>query len=176
MKQECTDDIIKRHEGLVYYTLQILNCAYSDEAVSVAYEALWRAIKTFDKSKGAQFSTYATVCIRNAVYDMFRDWKEIRDAEIPLEDYKDLYTVDTHEHEEQQRSNPIVSKAVDDALNSLSPKRRSIAEHWLEYNMSATAIAQEVGCSQSYASQTIKEFKVVVRKELFNAGYSTDPS
>lgn len=169
MKQDTTEDLIKKHEGLIYYTLDLLNCSYSDEAKAVAYEALWRAIKTYDKTKGAMFSSYAIVCIRNAIFDLFRKWKEIRYAEVPLEDYPNLAYEQLESSEHQ--NDPVVQRAVDEVLNNFSPTRRSVAELWLKSNMSTTAIAQEVGCSQSYASQTLKEFKVAVKKELRNAGY-----
>lgn len=169
MKQDTIEELIKKHEGLVYYTLDLLNCCYSDEAKAVAYEALWRAIKTYDKTKGSMFSSYAIVCIRNAIFDLFRKWKEMRYAEVPLDDYPNL-AYEQLEPKEQQ-NDPVVQQAVDEVLNNFSPMRRSIAERWLESNMSTTAIAQEVGCSQSYVSQTLKEFKVAVKKELRNAGY-----
>lgn len=170
MKQDTTEDLIKKHEGLIYYTLDLLNCSYSDEAKAVAYEALWRAIKTYDKTKGAMFSSYAIVCIRNAIFDLFRKWKEIRHAEVPLEDHPNLAYEQLEPSEHQD--DPVVQRAVDEVLNNFSPTRRSVAELWLKSNMSTTAIAQEAGCSQSYASQTLKEFKVAVKKELRNAGYS----
>lgn len=170
MKQDTTEDLIKKHEGLIYYTLDLLNCSYSDEAKAVAYEALWRAIKTYDKTKGAMFSSYAIVCIRNAIFDLFRKWKEIRHAEVPLEDHPNLAYEQLEPSEHQD--DPVVQRAVDEVLNKFSPTRRSVAELWLKSNMSTTAIAQEAGCSQSYASQTLKEFKVAVKKELRNAGYS----
>lgn len=170
MKQDTTEDLIKKHEGLIYYTLDLLNCRYSDEAKAVAYEALWRAIKTYDKTKGAMFSSYAIVCIRNAIFDLFRKWKEIRHAEVPLEDHLNLAYEQLEPSEHQD--DPVVQRAVDEVLNNFSPTRRSVAELWLKSNMSTTAIAQEAGCSQSYASQTLKEFKVAVKKELRNVGYS----
>ena len=85
MKQDTTEQLIIKNEGLVYYTLDLLNCKYSDEAISVGYEALWRAIETFDTSKNVKFSTYAVVCIRNAIWDMFRAQKEVSDNEIFFE-------------------------------------------------------------------------------------------
>ena len=173
MKQDYINALIKKHEGLVYYTLDMLNCINSDEAKSVAYEALWRALKTYDASAGAKFSTYAVTCIKNAVYDLFRKIEGVRKNEVPLEDFYNLCVYDTTE-DAPEVDYSLLHKAVDDVLNRLSGKKYAIAHCWLESDMSTTAIAAEVSCSQSYASQTVAEFKNLLRKELIDAGYSRD--
>lgn len=178
MKRDTTEQLIIKHEGLVYYTLDMLNCKYSDEAISVGYEALWRAIETFDKSKNIKFSTYAVTCIRNAIWDMFRTQKEVSDHEIFIEDLQnELGRSDTTlEPIEQAECYLIVQEAVDEALKKLKGKKRQIVVTWLRCTMSATAIAEEVGCSQSYVSQTIGQAKCIIKKELLNAGYSPESS
>lgn len=170
MKQDYTDKMMQVHKGLVYYMLSELNCRQSDEAEAVALEALWKAITTFDESKNTSFSTYACTCIRNAVYTLFRARKEQLEAEIPLEDYINVLSTETFE-EESDKDYTFLYIAVDEALNSISGKKREVAQLWLECEMSATAISKEIGCSQSYASQSIKEFKVAIRKNLKHAGY-----
>lgn len=181
MKLDLIDDgsaLIKTNEGLLYYTLNMCNCAYSDEAKSVAYEALWRAIQTFDEERGVLFSTYAVTCMKNAIYDVLRKKKEQQDAEVSLEDveylctYEEAYLPDLEPTQDYTK----LHKAVDDALNRLTGKKHKIAELWLSSNMSVTALAAEVPCSQSYASQTIAEFKATLRKDLTDAGYCRDDS
>ena len=174
MKQDTTEQLIIKNEGLVYYTLDLLNCKYSDEAISVGYEALWRAIETFDTSKNVKFSTYAVVCIRNAIWDMFRAQKEVSDNEVFLEDLQyELGRSDTEiEKPEPTEQYLIVQEAVDEALKKLTGKKKRIAITWISSKMSATAIADEVGCSQSYVSQTISQVKNLIKKELVDAGYS----
>ena len=176
MRQDTTEQIIIKNEGLIYYTLDLLNCKYSDEALSVAYEALWRSAETFNKSLGVKFSTYAVTCIKNAVYDLFRRQREILEYEIPLEDLV-LGRCDPEiEQEGLTETQEYVRQAVDDALKTFSGKKQQIAKIWIESNLSATAIANEVGCSQSYASQVINQVKYVIRQELINAGYSPYPN
>ena len=174
MRHDTTEQIIIKNEGLIYYTLDLLNCKYSDEAVSVAYEALWRSIETFDESRGVQFSTYAVTCIRNAIWDLFRQQKEVNEHEVPLEDMIIGRCDPEIEQPELTETQRYVREAVDDALKTFSGKKLQIAKTWIESEMSATAIADEVGCSQSYASQVIGQVKYVIRQELINAGYSPD--
>lgn len=174
MKQDTTEQLIIKHEGLVYYTLDMLNCKYSDEAISIGYEALWRAIETFNENYGTKFSTYAVTCIRNAIWDMYRAQKEIDDHEFFLEDLqRELGRCDPAlDSPEPTERHLIVQEAVDETLKKLSGKKRQIVVTWIGSMMSATAIAQEVGCSQSYVSQIIGQAKYMIKKELLNAGYS----
>lgn len=175
MKQDSTDDLIRQHEGLVFYTLNMLNCAYSDDARGVAYEALWRALRSFDDDRGVSFSTYAVTCIKNALYDLFRKAKEVQAYEVSIEALYELGEYDRgFEDEEPQQDYTALHKAVDEALNRLSGKKHTIAKLWLESSMSVTALAAEVPCSQSYASQTIAEFKAILRRDLTDAGYCRD--
>lgn len=175
MKQDNTDDLIRQHEGLVFYTLNMFNCAYSDDARGVAYEALWRALRSFDDSRGVSFSTYAVTCIKNALYDLFRKAREVQANEVSIEELYELGEYDERfEEDEPQQDYTALHKAVDEALSKLSGKKRIIVTLWLESSMSVTALAAEVPCSQSYASQTIAEFKAVLRKELTDAGYCRD--
>ena len=174
MKQGTIEECIEQHKGLVYSTLINLRCVNSDEAQSVAFEALWRAIETFDSTRGTQFSTYAVKCIQNAVYSLFRKWKEIHESEVPLEDYLHLGSYDTYSFEIEEPTYAYVHEAVDDALKKFSGKKLIVINIWLESNMSATAIAKEAECSQSYVSQVLAEFRASLRKELINAGYTRD--
>ena len=178
MKQDTTEQLIIKHEGLVFYTMDMLNCKHTDEAISVGYEALWRAIETFDSSKKVKFSTYAVTCIRNAIWDMYRTQREVSAHEVFIEDLQvELGCNDTNLNPpEPSQSYLLVQEAVDEALKKLSGKKRQIAIAWIGSNMSATAIAQEVGCSQSYVSQIIGQVKHIIKKELIDAGYSLEPT
>ena len=176
MRQDTIEEQLIKHEGLIYYTLDMLNCKYSDEAISIAYEALWRSIETFDEERDIQFSTYAVTCIRNAIWDMYRKQREVYENEVSLEDLILGRCDPVIEPPEVTRSQLYVRIAVDEALSKLSGKKLLIAKMWIVTFMSATAIAQEVGCSQSYASQVINQVKYMIKQELINAGYSPSAS
>ena len=174
MRQDITEQLIIEHEGLIFYTLDMLNCKHTDEAISVGYEALWRAIETFDETLEIRFSTYAVTCIRNAIWDMYRKNKEVLDHEIFIEDF-DIGRCDPEiEPAELTKTQRYVRYAVDEALGKLKGKKLQIAKAFVESDVSATAIAKEVGCSQSYVSQVIGQVKYMIKQELYNAGYSPD--
>ncbi len=173
MKRDTTEQLILKHEGLVYYTLDMLHCKYTDEAISVGYEALWRAIETFDKTRNVKFSTYAVICIRNAIWDMYRAQKEVREHEISLESLPyELGRRDAAlEPPEPPKEYIQVQNAVNNVLIKLSKKKRKIVIIWLGSTLNISAIAKEAQCSQSYASQVVKQAKFLLKKELINAGY-----
>lgn len=172
MRQDTINTVIKQHEGLVFHMLHEHQCAHLDDARSAAYGALWRAAETFDETRGNEFSSYACTCIRNAIFDVLRVIKKRNEMEVPLDDYLGLCTYDTHDFEHEEETDyTFLHDAVDEALSKLSGKRLIAAQLWIESDMSVTAIAKEVPCSQSYASQALAEFKALLRKELINAGY-----
>lgn len=66
------EELIANNMGLVYMQLHSLNLAYDDEAFSHAMEGLMNAARSYEPDKGVQFSTYASVCIYNAIQMLIR--------------------------------------------------------------------------------------------------------
>jgi RNA polymerase sigma factor (sigma-70 family) len=68
--QEALNELMKRHEGLVHYTVQrqeLYDLPYEDIAQAGRY-GLWRAIMRYDQSRGYCFSTYAYTAIMRQVW------------------------------------------------------------------------------------------------------------
>lgn len=61
------NDKIAANIGLVYQQLARFKLTNDQDAESFAYEALYRAILTYDDKAGNAFSTYAVCCIANAL-------------------------------------------------------------------------------------------------------------
>ena len=92
------EQLIQDNTGLVYKQLHKFNKAFDDDAVSYAFEALWRAAKTYDESKGAKFSTYASVCIYNEIALYLRKEQQRLKLDVvsydnPIEDSTFLYFI-----------------------------------------------------------------------------------
>lgn len=69
------------NQKLVHYIVQKMNYNDSyDDLVSIGTIGLCKAVVTFDESRGLQFSTYATRCIKNEILMCFR--KEHQDVYI----------------------------------------------------------------------------------------------
>ena len=86
------NDQIQQHSRLVYYALKKYYPGfYTDEDIrQCGFIGLWKAIETYDASRGYQFSVYAIRCITNTINHEFRrrnKWSKLArvslDAPIP---------------------------------------------------------------------------------------------
>lgn len=170
--------IIKDNTGLIYFELNKFHLVNDPEAISIAYEALFNAICTFDDSKVAKLSTYATVCIYNALGSYLRTINRQRQIEEvsyhnELEDGSTFETLlgecTVEECVIKDETKSTVTTAVNMSYKMLdNPKHKEIVIMWIksEYTISTTDIAKETGVSQSYVSQVLNKFKYSLRKRL----------
>ena len=181
--QEIIDDKIAANTGLIFAQLNKFNLAKDPEAESIGYEALYNAILTYDQSKKVQFSTYASVCIYNALGSYVRTQNKQRQLEVISynnvafsEDGTDHEFVDFFEaptsvegdYIRQERC-MLVRQVVKEQYDKLTnEKHKSIVMLWCRsgYSMTSVAIAKEIGVSQAYVSQVINGFKFKLRKRL----------
>ena len=186
------DDInatIAKHIGLIFNQLKKFNLAKDPEAESIGYEALYNAILTYDQSKNVRFSTYASVCIYNALGSYVRTQNKQRQLEVIS--YNNVaYSEDGTEHEfvdflstpsdvEQdfmkKELHRIVREEFQKQYDALTnEKHKAILALWREsdYEASMMSIAKQVGVSQPYVSQVINSFKFKLRKRLEEQHYA----
>lgn len=180
------DDIntkIASNVGLIFKQLKKFNLAKDPEAESIGYEALYTALLTYDQSKNIQFSTYASVCIYNALGSYVRTLNKQRQLEIVS--YNNIaYSEDGTDHEfvdflptpsdvEQdfmkKELHRIVREEFQKQYDALTNKKHQvIISLWRdsEYEASMVSIAKQAGVSQPYVSQVINSFKFNLRKKL----------
>lgn len=177
------NDKIAANTGLIFTQLNKFNLARDPEAESIGYEALYNAILTYDQSKKVQFSTYASVCIYNALGSYVRTLNKQRQLEVIsynnvayTEDGTDHEFVDFFEAPNSVEDNYIrcerdrlIRQVVKDQYDKLTnEKHKSIILLWCKsgYTMTSVAIAKEIGVSQPYVSQVINNFKFKLKKRL----------
>ena len=180
------DDInatIAKHTGLIFKQLNKFNLATDPEAESIGYEALYNAILTYDQSKNVRFSTYASVCIYNALGSYIRTQNKQRQLEVIS--YNNIaYSEDGTDHEfvdflstssdvEQDfmknELHRIVREEFQKQYDTLTnEKHKVIISLWhdSEYEASMVSIAKQAGVSQPYVSQVINSFKFNLKKRL----------
>ena len=181
--QEDINDTIARNVGLIFKQLKKFNLAKDPEAESIGYEALYNAILTYKQSKGVQFSTYASVCIYNALGSYVRTLHKQRQLEI-ISYHNVAYSEDGVDHEfvdllqvpdDIERDYihnellGVVKLEVQKLLATMTnEKHRAILERWRRsgYAASTAEIAKEVGVSQPYFSQVISNIKFNLKKRL----------
>lgn len=184
--QEHLDTLITKHSGLVYAQLHKFKLINDPDAESIAYEALYNAIKNFDASKGNKISTVATVYIYNALGSYVRSlntkrrivtisYNNLIDAESD-EEFVDFIPSDTDiegEHLHRELCSAAI-KAFNDSYDKLTNEtHKKILAAWKasEFTAQTKDIASEVGVSQSYVSQIINNFKFSLRKKLEDIYY-----
>ena len=180
------DDIntkIASNVGLIFKQLKKFNLAKDPEAESIGYEALYNAILTYDQSKNVQFSTYASVCIYNALGSYVRTQNKQRQLEIIS--YNNIaYSEDGTDHEfvdflstpsdvEQDFMRKELHRIVREEFQKqydmlTNEKHKVILTLWhnSDFEASMVSIAKQAGVSQPYVSQVINSFKFNLRKKL----------
>lgn len=180
------DDINKTiadNTGLIFKQLKKFYLANDPEAESIGYEALYHAILNFDQEKNIRFSTYASVCIYNALGNYVRTMNKQRQLEVIS--YNNIaYTEDGADCEyESFLSNSVdieanvlkqeLCKAVREEFQRLydnltNEKHRVILGIWRDsdFEASMVTIAKEAGVSQPYVSQVINSFKHNMKERM----------
>ena len=173
---------IENNMGLVYQQLHRFHLINDDEAYSLAMEALWHAIETFNTEKGFQFSTYASVCIYNAIGQHIRHKNrkrqlevisynilvEGKDNETELEYFLGDLTDDPEKRVLLDELRVVAKQIIDEEFEKLSGNARIVVGAWIasDYNVKQTEIAKETGVSQSNASRILSAFKYKLKRRL----------
>lgn len=177
------NDQIEANLGLVYQQLIRFRLAEDQDAESYAYEALYRAILTYDKTSGAAFSTYAVCVISNELRKHLRALNKKRRLEVvsydtPLfEDCEDnsRTLIDTVAQVEDTESivlfnelNGVVHDSFKKVFLQLSEQHRKIIAMWYmsDYKLTQSEIARALQISQPTVSKVLSHFKYKLKLEL----------
>lgn len=175
--------LLEDNKGLVYSQLHRFAMVGDTEAESIAYEALLIAVRTYEDGK-SKLSTYATVCIYNALCNYARS--KAREPEIissntvihteRTTDAREVTLQDTFEDERRTDDNILreelyaqLHAAYDSCYKRLTnPKHIAIVDAWQqsEYSASTRDISKQVGVSQPYASEVLINFKARLKKKM----------
>ena len=177
------DNVIQDNLGLVYAQLKKFKMTDDPEAISIGYEALYVAVHTFDQTKNVTLSTYATVCIYNALGSYLRTLKRVK--QLPVISYNVCVVDDDGNTKELLDCIPAAGSIIEDfihkeTMNCLhcaaeralaamtNPNYIKIIKIWQdsEYSKPTTLIAKEAKVSQSYVSQVLSRFKSQVKKQM----------
>jgi RNA polymerase sigma factor (sigma-70 family) len=170
------DAVIRLNLGLVWKQIHRLHLDKDDDALSIGYEALYRAAKTYDSDVSTRFSTYATVTIYNALCGHIRtqrtksaaDEKATLYLDSPVGEgavLRDVISNGVNVEETFLITEHIteVRRAVDICFMQLgnSSLKKAIVQEWIDSGFSITQeeIAERVGCTQTYTSHVLKTFR-----------------
>lgn len=177
---EVVEELIKLNMGLIWEQLKKFGLVGDPEALSIGYEALYKAIMTFNTSRSNKFSTYATVCIYNSLGSYVRSLNTIINKntisyDVPIDDkgtvhldsFESTLTADGRLLEEAGVEE--IMQCVEQCIAEVNNKtQRNILEYWRDSMFKAThrEIAAKFKCSQSYVSRTINRFRCNLKNKL----------
>lgn len=143
---------------------------YKEDIISVGMLGLCKAADTFDESRGVRFSTYATMCIRNAMLMFIRKTKKHDPHEVSLYevigkdiDGKSLILADVIEDESQSEDEIITRIMIDEFEKRQSPIDQRIMRE-LKLGKRQVEIARVVGMSQAQVSRRIRNMRKKFQK------------
>ena len=175
------NDKIAENLGLVYQQLIRFKLSTDQDAESYAYEALYNAIRTYDESTGAAFSTYATCVIANTLRMHLRKMNKKRQLEVvsydaPVTNGEDSATiVDTLRQAEDTESivlfnelSDVVADSFRKVYNTLNDTHKRVISMWYasDYKMTQVEIANALRLSQPTVSKALSHFKYKLKLEL----------
>lgn len=170
MNENSINELVKSNRGLVFKQLKTFGLHKDNDAISLAMEALYIAIVTFDTSKKFQLSSYATVCIYNKLGSYVRSIKSKIDTvsyDTPIFDDKKyldvLHSTDTADGRYLEYTSVInIYRVVITEINKTTKTLpRQILDIWYEANFKITnrEIAIKVKCSQPYVNKVLNNFR-----------------
>lgn len=178
------NDKIAENTGLIYKQLSKFNMLYDQDAESLAYEALYRAILTFDENAGAALSTYAVCCINNALRRHGRNTSRQQRIEVVSYDAPvhgsdgTLCLADILEHPDSvepaliaEETNKQLLLAFKAEYEALSPKHKKVIRLFYRCDGKSTQkdIAKAAGLTQASVSKIVSAFRhrIKVRMEEY---------
>ena len=170
------DSLIRQNEKLMYSVLHKFSLAYDPEAISIGYEALWNAVEKYD-GKRASLSTFATICVTNAIYGLLRQRRNpdpIISYDAPISEdgmrLMDILPCDSVDEDYEKEEHYNETLALVKHLVDTMPKSRKkdIVEAWLESDCTKNTVqlGEEFGTSSSHISLTLAEFRARLKKGL----------
>ncbi|MCC8195727.1 MAG: sigma-70 family RNA polymerase sigma factor [Ruminococcus sp.] len=131
-----------------------------DDLYSEGLMGLMNAVRTYDESKGASFSTYAHTCINNRMINSLRRSNRIRGSEEPIED---LEVAELSSPESILLSNEGVSEVMKLAESRLSPLEWEVLRCYLE-GKSHVETAEELGVNAKSVDNALQRVRRKFRK------------
>lgn len=176
------NELISDNLGLVYSQLRRFNMLDDQDAESLAYEALYRAIQTYNPDSGNTFSTYAVCVVSNALRGHLRTKNKKRQIQsvsyftLLKDNEEDGHLLDLLHVCDTAEDAVVRSELYERVASALSavreeittPLRLKIFDAWCESEFTITQkdLAKQIGTSQTTVSVALGNFKHKLKKEL----------
>lgn len=132
-----------------------LNILEREDLIQEGMIGLFHAIETYDKGKGAQFSTYSSVCIRNRILNALDDlWKHKK----KIDEQKDIEEIVSRDNPETETLLTEQVKSFESAISALSSLEQKVLFRYLN-NKSYKVIAAELEISPKKVDNIMMKIK-----------------
>lgn len=162
------DELLLQHKNLVYYKLAQMGQLNNPDAESVAWEALWDAVMTFDIYSKTAFSTYACRCISNAVNTVLRKQQHERNHVVSFDELSEANLLCTDSSYDSAATMQAIAQGVEYFATHFFDLPRDIILTWQAsgFEMSVTMLAKVCGTSTSYVSRVITVFRAILSSQM----------
>lgn len=167
------NEIMEANVGLVYAQLATFNVGCNDNAESYALEGLYRAVINYNVGGGVAFSTFAIVCIRNAIRQVLRS--DTRNQQCySLQELMEMYGDTVYNNRElvtemkQGIDEGCIRDIVEKLFTSETPSAKRVLRIWIDedYSIKTSELAIMLDCSQAYVSTIINRFRRKLARKL----------
>lgn len=167
------NELIKINYGLVRRVLNKFNLYKDPEAISRGYEALFKAVQTFDTTGTTSFSTYASVLIYNRLGTYVRLLHT--EAMLPLLSYDEIAEkhvfIGSYTSDGQVLSDcgvSLIEASIAECLKGVKGIKLAVLDLWIasEFTRTQDDIAKQIGITQTYVSRIIGNFRADLKIKL----------
>lgn len=140
---------------------------YDNDAESIAYEALQKALESFNPNRSSSNINYILVVIKNALYDYVRKNK-IRNKYIKLDEAFFTYRGASENLEDiiiAKEKQEYVKNVIKKVYRSLDNETKEVIKEWFKSDyISIRKLAAKMDRSPSFIQKQIKIFKDKVKQ------------
>ncbi len=158
-------ELISRYVGMVRRLVHVYsyNLSDCDDLVSEGIIGLMNAVKSYDGSKGAAFSTYAYACIHNRIITALKKSSRIINCEENLDS---VSLGDGSSPESIVMDREKLSKAFSWMESGLSKTEKSVFEGYMS-GLSYAGIAKKLGISPKSVDNALLRVRKKLRSNLW---------
>jgi RNA polymerase sigma factor (sigma-70 family) len=171
-------EIFQENKGLVYYQLRRMHLINDEDAENAALYGLYKAITTFDETKGCKLSTYAIKVIFSEINLYLKTQKnELKTVfynDLAKEDceYADVLFISADSAYSELNAAMII-KEVETAYNKLAGEgQKRVVRLWIDadFDINNTEIAKQIGVTSERVSKVLIGFKALLEGRLKRKG------
>lgn len=151
------NEFYRRYKNRVKSILRKYNIQSLDreDLIQEGMIGLFHAIETYDKKKGAKFSTYANVCIRNRILNALSSYWQHRKNIEREQDVEDIVSIESLEYDSIQSE---YSDWLKRGVQNLSVLEQKVLERYLS-RKSYKMIAEELEISTKKVDNILVKIK-----------------